>query len=82
MKTVEIEQRAWTGGVKRVNVKEGMRNIIKMDLNIRHEVVRVWWRRKNKTRIIQCEVVSKSLSEEFSLRDRGGAIWVKKGRER
>ena len=34
------------------------------DLNIRHQVVRVWWRRRNKPRIIQCGVVSKSLSEE------------------
>ena len=64
----------------RVKASEGTKNIITKDSNIRHEVVSVWWRRRNKTRIIQCGVVSKSLSEKFSLRDRGdgsGAIWVK-----
>ena len=64
----------------RVKASEGMSNIITKDLNIRYEVIRVWWRRRNKPRIIQCGVVSKSLSEEFSLRDREdgrGAIWVK-----
>ena len=44
-----------------------MSKIITKDLNIRHEVVRVYWRRRNKARIIQYGVVSKGLSEEFSL---------------
>ena len=53
-----------------VKARKDMRNIITKDLNIRHEVFTVWWRRRNKPRIIQCGVFSKSLSEEFSLRDR------------
>ena len=64
----------------RVKTSKGMRNIITKDLNIRHEVVRMRWRRNNKLSINQCGIVSKSLSEEFSLRDRGysrGAIWMK-----
>ena len=50
-----------------VKASEGMRYIITKDFDIRHEVVRVWWRNRNKPRVIQCGAVSKILSVEFSL---------------
>ena len=37
----------------RVKISEGRRNIIMKDLNIRHDVVSAWRRRKNKSRLME-----------------------------
>ena len=54
-----------------VKASEGMRKIVTKYLILWHEVVRVWYRKRHKPRIIQCGVVSRGLREEFNLRDRG-----------
>ena len=55
-------------------------NVIMMNFDFKYEVVREWRSRRNMPSIIQSRVGSKSLSKEFSFRERKdsyGAIWLK-----
>ena len=69
-----------TVSLPRIKAREGMENVIIKNFNFKDEVVRGWRSRRNMSSIMQSRVSSKSLSEEFSFRERKDscvAIWLK-----